>query len=347
MKILYAIQGTGNGHISRAREVIPHLLNYGQLDVLVSGRQAEVQLPYLIKYKKQGVGYTFGKHGGIDFIDSIQHLKPFRFLSDLMSFPVHDYDLIINDFEPITAWACKLKNKRCVALSHQAAFLSKRTPRPIKRNKISEKILKYYAPTSNKIGFHFKPYDSFIYTPIIRKEVRALEPKNNGHFTVYLPAHADEVLIPHLTKINDAQWQVFSKHSKTTYTQKNVTIRPIINNDFLISLATSEGLVTAGGFESPAEAIYLRKKVLSIPMLNQYEQSCNAEALKQMGVTVVKQIDETFIGRLKSWINFGHPISINYPDETAKIIQQLVSDFASIKTTLNTEYRLTTQLGNR
>jgi len=346
MKILFAIQGTGNGHISRAREVIPHLLNYGQLDVLVSGRQAEVQLPYLIKYKKQGISYTFGKHGGIDFIDSIQHLKPFRFLSDVISFPVHDYDLIINDFEPITAWACKLKNKPCVALSHQAAFLSKHTPRPTRRNKTSEQILKYYAPTSNKIGFHFKQYDSFIRTPIIRREVRALHPRKNGHFTVYLPAHADEVLIPHLTKVNDVQWHVFSKHSKTSYTQNNVIVKPIINDDFLNSLASSEGIVTAGGFESPAEALYLRKKVLSIPMLNQYEQTCNAEALRQMGVTVVKHIDDTFSGRLKSWINFGHPISVHYPDETAQIIQQLVSTYASVETLLSNNYNLATQFSN-
>ena len=90
MKILYAIQGTGNGHISRAREVIPHLINYGQLDVLVSGHQAEVKLPYLIKYKKDGIGFTFGKNGGIDFVDSIKQLKPLRFLSDIMTFPIHD-----------------------------------------------------------------------------------------------------------------------------------------------------------------------------------------------------------------------------------------------------------------
>ena len=33
MKILYAIQGTGNGHISRAREIIPLLQKYGELDI--------------------------------------------------------------------------------------------------------------------------------------------------------------------------------------------------------------------------------------------------------------------------------------------------------------------------
>ena len=59
MKILFAIQGTGNGHLSRAREVIPHLLNYGELDILISGTQADVSLPYDIKYKLPGVSYTF------------------------------------------------------------------------------------------------------------------------------------------------------------------------------------------------------------------------------------------------------------------------------------------------
>jgi UDP:flavonoid glycosyltransferase YjiC (YdhE family) len=32
MKILYAIQGTGNGHIARAFDVIPHLKRHGEVD---------------------------------------------------------------------------------------------------------------------------------------------------------------------------------------------------------------------------------------------------------------------------------------------------------------------------
>ena len=46
MKILYAIQGTGNGHLSRARDIIPALQNKGDLDILVSGTQADVDLIY-------------------------------------------------------------------------------------------------------------------------------------------------------------------------------------------------------------------------------------------------------------------------------------------------------------
>ena len=39
MKILYAVQGTGNGHFSRAQDVIPLLKKKAQVDILVSGTQ--------------------------------------------------------------------------------------------------------------------------------------------------------------------------------------------------------------------------------------------------------------------------------------------------------------------
>jgi uncharacterized protein (TIGR00661 family) len=325
MKILLAIQATGNGHISRAREVIPHLLQYGELDLLISGRQADVSLPYMIKYKKPGLSYTFGKHGGIDLVDSIRHLRPIDFLKDINTFPVHEYDLVINDFEPVTAWACKLRNKLCIALSHQSSFLSPRTPRPPRKDLFAENLFHHFAPASIAYGFHFKAYDTFIHTPVIRSDVRRLEPQNKGHITVYLPAHGDEILVRHLSQVKEVQWEVFSKHSKSAYSYENVHIRPILNDAFTKSLASGDGLVTAGGFESPAEAIYLRKKVLSVPMSNQYEQQCNAIAMKELGVTVVKEIDDSFAGRLRNWVNFVMPLNIDYPDITGRIVEEIVT----------------------
>ena len=36
MKILYGIQGTGNGHISKSETIYPLLKKYGEVDVLIS-----------------------------------------------------------------------------------------------------------------------------------------------------------------------------------------------------------------------------------------------------------------------------------------------------------------------
>ena len=66
MKILYAIQGTGNGHISRAREIVPLLQAYGDLDILISGTQADVKLTQAIKYQLHGFSFVFGKNGGVN-----------------------------------------------------------------------------------------------------------------------------------------------------------------------------------------------------------------------------------------------------------------------------------------
>lgn len=324
MKVLYAIQGTGNGHISRAREIVPILMKYADVDVMLSGTQADVKLQFPIKYKKHGLSFIFGTHGGVSYPKTLRSLKPISLLKDIQHFPVHSYDLVINDFEPLTAWACKLKGKPCLGLSHQAAFLSAKTPRPSRKDWFAESILKNYAPVSQKIGFHFKSYDEFIHTPVIRNEVRQLNPIESDHFTVYLPAYGDDIMIKELSKIKDVKWEVFSKHTTFSYKRANVDIKPINNESFLKSLESSRGLLTNGGFEGPAEALFLGKKVMSIPMTNQYEQQCNALSLKEIGGVMVDKIDVNFQQSLSKWVFETSPVKVDFPDQTEAIIQNIL-----------------------
>lgn len=327
MKILYAIQGTGNGHVSRARDIIPHLSNHGELDVLISGTEAEVSLPIKPKYKISGLGYVFGKHGGIDYLKSVSKLHLYNLLRDIRTFPLEKYDLIINDFEPVTAWAARLRKKEIVSLSHQCSFASPLTPRPDKKDFFAEKVLVHYAPCKNLVGFHFKPYDTFIHTPVIRSEVRQMEVSNKGHITVYLPAYADQILVKIFSKVKLVRWEIFSKHTKIPYDYQNVSVKPVSGKEYNESLASSLGLLTGGGFESPAEAIHLGKKLLVIPMTDQYEQKCNAEALRLMGVPVVHKMDEHFIPTLQQWIENTPALDLQFPDETEKLIAQVVQKF--------------------
>ena len=295
MKILFAIQGTGNGHLSRARDIIPHLQNYGELDLMVSGTQAQVSLTQNLTYKKHGFSFVFGKNGGIDYLGTAKIIRLGELFKDIRSLPVEKYDLIINDFEPITAWACKWKKIPSVALSHQSAFLSSKTPKVKTFDLLGPAVLKNYAPSTYQVGFHFARYDDFIYTPIIRKEIRELVISNNGHYTVYLPAFDDVLLVNYLTQLPDVKWQVFSKHNKENYTKRNVEVIRIDNAIFNKSLSACAGLLTGGGFESPAEALFMGKKVFAIPMKGQYEQQCNAEALRLMGVPVMYEINQNFV----------------------------------------------------
>ncbi len=327
MKILYAIQGTGNGHISRAREIVPLLQEYGELDLLVSGTEAEVALSQPLKYRFHGFSFVFGTKGGVDKWATFKLMNLPRLWRDMHQLPLAQYDLIINDFEPVSAWACRLQKIPSVSLSHQCSFVSQKTPRPAKWN-YAEWLFKYYSPTTHHIGFHFQKYDDFIHTPVIRSDIRNLEPTNEGHYTVYLPAYDDKTLARHLSQIKEVRWQIFSKRQKMPYQSENIQIFPVNNEAFNKSLASCEGLLTGGGFEGPAEALYLKKKVLMIPMSGQYEQQCNALSASKMGVPVIHAIDENFIGNLCKWIADDKRIDVNFPDETAQIVDNMVKQYA-------------------
>ena len=326
MKILYAIQGTGNGHISRAREVVPLLQQYGELDLLVSGTEAEMSLSQPLKYRLHGASFVFGNKGGIDVWATIKLMDLPQLWRDMHDIPLKQYDLIINDFEPVTAWACRIQKVESVSLSHQCSFVSKKTPRPSRWN-FAELFFKYYSPTDHHIGFHFDKYDDFIHTPVIRSEIRNLNPENHGHYTVYLPAYDDRFLVKYLKQV-DVPWQVFSKRQKNVYQDGNVLVSPVNNESFNLSVANCEGLMTGGGFEGPAEALFLQKKVLMIPMKNQYEQQCNALAASRLGVPVISEIDEEFVSKIKGWVESDHKVIVDFPNETAAIIDDMVRRYA-------------------
>jgi len=328
MRILFAIQGTGNGHLSRARDVYPELARYGDVDVLISGIQADVAFPFPVKYKCYGLSFIFGKHGGVDIWQTARKMKLFRLLRDIFRLKVRSYDLVINDFEPVSAWACRLRRLPCISLSHQSAVLDKKAPLPDESDWVGKLVLRRYAPVTAAYGFHFKSFSRNIYTPVIRRQVRDMQPTNEGHITVYLPAYDDETLVQHLSRFEDAQWQVFSKHNKEPFTHKNIMVQPIENDAFIRSMASSNGVLCGAGFEGPAEALFLGKKLMVIPMTGQYEQQCNAAALANMSVPVIKALSRKYYDRISLWVKGGKPITVHYPDQTAAIVDRLMREHA-------------------
>ncbi len=339
MKILYAIQGTGNGHISRARDIIPLLMEKGELDVLVSGTEADVELGFPIKYNLKGLSFVFGKNGGIDLLSTYKKAKIKRFYYEIKMLPVNEYDIVISDFEPVSSWACRLQYKTCFALSHQAAVLNKKSPRPNDMDPVGRLILKNYAPSSLQYGFHFIKYDKKIFTPVIRKEIRDATKTQGRHFTVYLPSYSDKKIINILGEIKDVEWQVFSKHSNKSYTKKNIFVFPISNNSFIKSLVSSAGVLCGAGFETPSESLFLGKKLMVIPMKGQYEQQCNAAALKKMGVPVLKKLKLSDLEKIKAWVKTGDAIPVDFPD----ITRQAVDEIFNRNTTITEKYH--TELG--
>lgn len=320
MKILYAIQGTGNGHIARAEDVVPVLQAYGKLDIFVSGAQADIKLDYPVKFKSKGLSFYFGKRGGVDFLKTFSNNSSIGVFNEIRKFPVEKYDLVINDFEPITAWACMHKQIPCVGLSHQSALLSPFTPKPKSFDPIGDWIIKHYAPVTKYVGFHFAPFDNNIYTPVIRKRIREAKVADRGHFTVYLPAYDDKKLLPILSKFPSVRWHVFSKHARSAYHFRKISVYPVGNEEFTASMTSSSGVLCGAGFETPAEALHLKKKLLVVPMKGQYEQHYNAAALKSLGVPVMKKVKKKSFGKIGDWLETEKRAEMSFDNITAEAV---------------------------
>lgn len=327
MKILYAIQGTGNGHLSRARDIIPALQQQGEVDILVSGCQADLTLPFDITYRMRGLSFVFGKKGGIDYAETYKRSNVKALYREIRDLPVQQYDLVISDFEPVSAWACRLRGKPCVGLSHQAAVVSKHAPRPRKTDWLGSMVLQYYAPTDLTFGFHFLPYGKRMFSPVIRQEVRQLAPTSDGHYTVYLPAYSDERIARFLGAFPAVEWEVFSKKTTAPYSNGNCHFFPVSNEGFLHSMARATGVLCGAGFETPAEVMFLNKKLMVVPMKGQYEQQCNAAALQMMGVPVIKKLKAKQQKEIGNWLEEGMPLPVSYPDETAEIVWLVISQY--------------------
>lgn len=325
MNILYAIQGTGNGHLSRAVDIIPELKKYGKLDLFVSGAQTEIVLPYPVKYKSKGLSFFFGKQGGINFLKTFQRNSSKDVIQEIKSFPVEKYDLVVNDFEPITAWACKKREVPIIGLSHQSALLSKKSPRPRVIDPFGEWLLKNYAPVKKYVGFHFEQYDKNIFTPVVRTAIREAKVKDLGHYTIYLPAYDDKKLVQLLLKIPKVRWHIFSKHTKRPYHVGRISVYPVSGQDFIESVVTGSGVLCGAGFETPAEVIHLNKKLLVVPMKAQYEQHCNAASLKKMGVPVLKKVKKKSIRKIERWLEEGQPLDTSFPDIARAAVEKALS----------------------
>ena len=95
MKILYGVQGTGNGHITRAMEIIPYLQQKGEVDLLVSGIQSDIELPFEVKYRFNGLSFIFGKKGGVNYWKTFMKMNSMKLLKEIKKINVNDYDLVI------------------------------------------------------------------------------------------------------------------------------------------------------------------------------------------------------------------------------------------------------------
>ena len=313
MKILYGVQGTGNGHITRSRILIPLLRSMGHdVEVLISGRKKDKYFdmeafePYQIKH---GLTFITAK-GKVKIVKTAMNLNIIKFIKDIRGQDISNIDLIISDYEPITAWIAKMKKIVSMGIAHQYAFAYKI---PIAGDDFfSRKLLKFFAPVDIGVGIHWYNFGQPLLPPIIPNfSKESLSSTIEGKVLVYLPFEDLNEIIDFLKPYKQYGFYIYHdiKHQRTF---KNFYLRPFSAIGFKNDLISSTKVICNAGFELPSEALLLGKNLLVKPLIGQMEQVSNAEAIRQLKIgSVMNTLDNNI---LKDWLVEPRSKSINYPN---------------------------------
>jgi uncharacterized protein (TIGR00661 family) len=281
MRVLYGVQATGNGHISRARAMGKYLQAEGiAVDFLFSGRPAD-QLFDMQQFGDYQVktGLTFvTEQGHINYLKTARQAKPLELWRDIRQLDCSAYDLVLTDFEPITAWAARSQKKRSVAFGHQYAFLHQ-IPQ-IHANPLSRSIFKFFAPAQQQIGLHWHHFNQPILPPIVDLEPAANTADVNK-VLVYLPFEDQQQVIQWLQPLTQYQFYLYGPGLSKNQLGHIQCSGPCVD-DFKRDLHQSSAVISNAGFELVSEALQLQKRILVKALLGQMEQQSNALALTQL-----------------------------------------------------------------
>lgn len=322
MKILYGIQGTGNGHISRSRVLAKELESCGlSVDYLLSGRAKEkfFDMDIFGQYQHRQ-GFTFiSENGRINHFKTALNNNIFRFISDIIHLDLAVYDLVITDFEPVTAWAAKIKGVPVIGIGHQYAF-GDNTPKS-QDTWLTRSIMKYFAPAKYNIGLHWHPYDNSVLPPIVDVDLK--RSTNKQHILVYLPFENQKEITRLLKRFPATQ---FIQYSPDLFNAQagNVALRQTSHLSFKQDLTHADGVICNSGFELISECLHIGIPILTKALHGQMEQHSNALALKQLKYADV--IDELSVDNIEHWLT--HKASANLPPlpNVAKAIATLIAN---------------------
>jgi uncharacterized protein (TIGR00661 family) len=319
---LYGCQGTGNGHLTRARVMAKELKKSGiETDFLFSGRDKSKYFDMEIFgnpiYKK---GLTFDvKDGKINYVKTLFKNSLFSFFNDVRKLDLSEYDLIISDYEPITAWAARRQNRECIGLGHQYAF---EYDIPMTHsNLITRTIMREFAPATIGIGLHWHHFNQHIFPPIIDIEDFGIEP-NNNKILIYLPFENKQELIGLFLGFQDYHFIVYGFREE--FEIENIEFKLPSKDEFQTDLMLCGGVICNAGFELASEALQLGRKLMVKPVHGQMEQHCNAQAIFQLDYGM--SVNELSYWDVQKFLKIKTATKINYPNVAAHIVKWLKCD---------------------
>ncbi len=335
MRILYGAFSQGNGHLSKASVLVPLLEARGhEVRVITSGPPPTSCYQFTWHRHFPGIAYV-AKNGRTDYLASFQQWTCrlptlFKGIWAIRGI-AREFrpDLVISDFEPMTASPLVEPGCEVVSISRQVSLLDPDVPMPpaggFDRKMTRSVIRVFTCGADRKYGYHYEPASFRCVPPLIRAAAKQARPELGEHVLLYsgLPSFQPE-------PAEVADWAKRNRQRVVAYGfapecaisgERYISFRRPNPQQFLEDMATSRGVITTAGLSTPIEAFLLRKPLVVVPIPRQWEQTVNAYQLHEAEIACsvpnwdFNKILETPAPaadhRLLSWMRTGSDYILN------------------------------------
>ncbi|MHC4121546.1 MAG: glycosyltransferase family protein [Planctomycetota bacterium] len=314
-RIIYAVAGEGFGHSSRSHLIGQRFLDSGH-DVMFVGSQKS--LLYLKQYFGERVKEVFGLSFAFEGerIDKSETLK--RNLLKLPEanrqndelfkkhFEPFEPELMVSDFEPFSAWWAWRKNVPFISIDHEHMLTLCKLDHPVKNwfSRLTASVVTecHYVGAVVYIVINFfrvplRIDSAVLAPPIVRPVVSDLDPTADEHILLYSTTGTGrDRLRKILGKFPGQTFIIYGFNEDLE--RDNCIFKKRSTEGFLADLAAARGVIASAGFSLLSECMYLKKKMLLLPLAGQYEQIINAQYIEQLGLGIsAEKLDEPVIAR--------------------------------------------------
>lgn len=304
MRIAYGVHGYGRGHAMRALAVLPELVQRHEMLILaggdayhaLAGEYSVLPLPVLrYHHNRRGKIAKFATAirnapavsdlfiGGPALDMTIQVLRQFK------------PDVVMSDSEGFTHRAARAMKLPRLSFDHFGLLVYCRPEmsatdrlacagnawvyRTLFGDPDRAAIVSFFDAPTKREGVR-------VVGPVIRRQVRDIEPTQGDHLLVYLTMGHDQYSSRMEQALRAQGCPVWVYGTNRTGRQGNIEYRPLDNRQFVLDLAGCRAVMATTGNQLMSEICHLGKPVLGLPM-DCLEQRLNANQIGRLGIGMV------------------------------------------------------------
>jgi uncharacterized protein (TIGR00661 family) len=312
VKIFYGICGEGLGHSGRSLALVERFTALGHAVTIFTFADALAALtksgyqPHAI----EGLRFGVNRAGGVSTLGTARKFchylrKRGESLDRIRQLALAERpDLVITDFEPLTALAAESLRIPCVSVDNQHRFcqpLGDDLPLRLQLyGKLAGQFVKRWIRRPQKsivAVFHDCPPSPYFHRveALIRDRIARLQPTAGDHLLVY----AKGPLGRRMLEVAATVPARFIAYGCNGVDSANIEFKPTDYDAFAADLASCRGVLCSAGQQLIGESHYFGKPVLVVPMPNQHEQEINAHLARKDGIGDWSTIDALTSDRIQ------------------------------------------------